>query len=187
MASYSHLEPTSQTSTPRTYTLLRRSRKVDVNLSAKCYRQPLPTYPSSSSSLAGCWLPVPKRHRRKLCLCWKFLQLGHLQVMFWCIDDPVQEWSPQIRVPACCFLELTNGSWIQYSSSQLRFAGNIYPDVSLIIYSTGRPSNVSKLKGYTVFLCLKLFLLPPKLQVMCQTFHGSYPFNTLLGLFRKCF
>ena len=63
MASYSHLEPTSQTSTPRTYTLLRMSCKVDVNLSAKCYRHPLPTYPLS---LAGCWLPVPKRQRRKL-------------------------------------------------------------------------------------------------------------------------
>lgn len=94
---------------------------------------------------------------------------------------------PKFESLRACPLELTNGSWIQYSSSQLRFASNIYPDVSLIIYSTGRPSNVSKLKGYTVFLCLKLFLLPPKLQVMSQTFHGPYPFNTLLGLFRKRF
>lgn len=95
--------------------------------------------------------------------------------------------NPKFESLRARFLELTNGSWIQYSSSQLRFASSIYPDVSLIIYSTGRPSNVSKPKGYTVFLCLKLFLLPPKLQVRSQTFHGAYPFNTLLGLFRKCF
>lgn len=50
-----------------------------------------------------------------------------------------------------------------------------YPDVSLVIYSSGKPCDVSKLKGCTVFLYLKflLQLSSTKLQLKGNAVHCS--------------
>lgn len=83
----------------------------------------------------------------------------------WCIDDPV----PRMKTSNGSPWLLVSWNWQaevgHNTQSKLSSGSSIYPDVSLIIYSSGRPSDVSKLKGYTVFLCLKLFLLLPKLQL----------------------